>query len=276
MWDQHVADYDYAKFARIIPTYVGSTDRGEGFVCCASNHSHVCGINLLKTSSCLGDAESFPRMWDQQRKSPKCVDIIRIIPTYVGSTLRSSPRCFQLPNHSHVCGINNDFLHVFSSFLESFPRMWDQQFSIALCTAVPRIIPTYVGSTGSGSSSMILFPNHSHVCGINQDKTAGLTLNLESFPRMWDQPGCLVRPDCGRRIIPTYVGSTPLFIHIVTDVPNHSHVCGINDLLRYLFTVWQRIIPTYVGSTIHLQMYRLRYPNHSHVCGINRRDQCAG
>ena len=71
--------------------------------------------------------ESFPRMWDQRRIHGVIVVVLRIIPTYVGSTV----------------GVR--LVPPFN--IESFPRMWDQHGRGRVFVFILRIIPTYVGST---------------------------------------------------------------------------------------------------------------------------------
>ena len=258
------------RATRIIPTYVGSTRRAERGRIVFSNHSHVCGINITKLISTFETYESFPRMWDQRddRKTFRCV--LRIIPTYVGSTSSARLIQWQSSNHSHVCGINAicefTFLRrhriiptyvgstrisffMLSCCFESFPRMWDQHYA---CIE-------------QGTHN----PNHSHVCGINVTPKLPKDLCYESFPRMWDQR---VRARS-----------------VVLRMANHSHVCGINPsnvspsaVLDESFPrMWDqlvppgvisertRIIPTYVGSTCHAAFIASVEPNHSHVCGIN-------
>ena len=132
-----------------------------------------------------------------------------------------------------------------------------------------RIIPTYVGSTPPSSFWKTCLSNHSHVCGINKSPPQSFHSNDESFPRMWDQLCINIPLQCYIRIIPTYVGSTPVTGGTRGVPPNHSHVCGINatGISRHLLAaesfprMWDqppvtnsdlmavRIIPTYVGST---------------------------
>ena len=72
---------------------------------------------------------------------------------------------------------------------ESFPRMWDQLELWALSFFTVRIIPTYVGSTDRRGKKTSGYSNHSHVCGINKAPKKKSYSTIESFPRMWDQPG---------------------------------------------------------------------------------------
>ena len=74
----------------------------------------------------LPSGESFPRMWDQRESEQEILAQLRIIPTYVGSTISYKTYLSGYPNHSHVCGINALFIGVPDSPIESFPRMWDQ------------------------------------------------------------------------------------------------------------------------------------------------------
>ena len=147
MWDQPYITVRKVSRHRIIPTYVGSTcilptSRGR-----PPNHSHVCGINPTQKPIELYEWESFPRMWDQRPAEPQRSCLRRIIPTYVGSTLRQAFRLQRTPNHSHVCGINEPREPTDSCDDESFPRMWDQLRASLLRFRTSRIIPTYVGST---------------------------------------------------------------------------------------------------------------------------------
>ena len=127
LWDQPALSLSHLLKRRIIPTYVGSTKRHRFSVFCCSNHSHVCGINMIIDSVQGKIVESFPRMWDQLVAESNCLYCFRIIPTYVESTTAFRTLCCTLPNHSHVCGIN-----------------YLQSYNTIVCG---RIIPTYVGST---------------------------------------------------------------------------------------------------------------------------------
>ena len=269
MWDQLLPLHLVTVEVRIIPTYVGSTRRLPAAWWHASNHSHVCGINVNGEHTPSSMSESFPRMWDQRSQNPCKHKSRRIIPTYVGSTLYPFIFKFLDSNHSHVCGINAHHIQLLLVQYESFPRMLDQlleSFRVLLCW---RIIPTYVGST---LTSIVLKP-----------------VNFESFPHMWDQHHLTFLKCLRQRIIPTYVGSTVHRPACTRDRANHSHVCGINcggrctdrQKLESFPRMWdqrgykmtslniERIIPTYVGSTRNVVIVFLIIPNHSHVCGIN-------
>ena len=65
MWDQHTECPRNREKIRIIPTYVGSTQRRYHERRKIPNHSHVCGINAHLMNTHLQIPESFPRMWDQ-------------------------------------------------------------------------------------------------------------------------------------------------------------------------------------------------------------------
>ena len=130
MWDQRVPAGSPARAGRIIPTYVGSTGRPGAIRAADSNHSHVCGINKSSLFSPTPAAESFPRMWDQPDADCRIWALVRIIPTYVGSTDNKAVAQIVDANHSHVCGINDVLLHYQPSRIESFPRMWDQLESL--------------------------------------------------------------------------------------------------------------------------------------------------
>ena len=111
--------------------------------------------------------ESFPRMWDQRYFCKLAFGVIRIIPTYVGSTSFTRYYISLITNHSHVCGINGTVGMRGCEERESFPRMWDQPYLESDTYHKERIIPTYVGSTKAASHNPGYCSNHSHVCGIN-------------------------------------------------------------------------------------------------------------
>ena len=106
MWDQLRSAGCPAVPSRIIPTYVGSTLAAQPVAARPANHSHVCGINIDLLHNIYRFLESFPRMWDQLSFSSISFMFLRIIPTYVGSTSIPRGEMRELPNHSHVCGIN--------------------------------------------------------------------------------------------------------------------------------------------------------------------------
>ena len=121
---------------------------------------------------------------------------------------------------------------IFAECRESFPRMWDQQNQQGFMHLQFRIIPTYVGSTRVYQTPARGPANHSHVCGINSSVVILVIALIESFPRMWDQRACPPVVLILYRIIPTYVGSTPVLYSDFARYPNHSHVCGINTSRR--------------------------------------------
>ena len=88
MWDQRVHRRPDDAARRIIPTYVGSTQASVVLSGHSATHSHVCGINVRTLYCSIEYSESFPRMWDQPRRPRDVNTRFRIIPTYVGSTIR--------------------------------------------------------------------------------------------------------------------------------------------------------------------------------------------
>ena len=167
MWDQPKQIRCACLYIRIIPTYVGSTPPRSSTPSSSPNHSHVCGINASMGLFSVLSNESFPRMWDQRKHLLINCLVLRIIPTYVGSTRTNHPRNCRDTNHSHVCGINPFLSQSMYIVVESFPRMWDQRAPHPRRRPRGRIIPTYVGSTLHPRISDCYRPNHSHVCGIN-------------------------------------------------------------------------------------------------------------
>ena len=151
-------------------------------------------------------------LWDQPLETDMAVRFLRIIPTYVGSTVSTFHKGAGHPNHSHAYGINAEMLMLSVSDSESFPRMWDQRACVLRFQAPCRIIPTHVGSTKHSRKSSMAASNHSHACGINGIHLSSTIVTSESFPRMWDQQILLAETSSRFRIIPTYVGSTVMSV----------------------------------------------------------------
>ena len=148
-----------------------------------------------------------------------------------------------MANHSHVCGINLKKELDNLNYIESFPRMWDQQLPPVLVGDDSRIIPTYVGSTGFYEILIGMWPNHSHVCGINKVNLIERDSHVESFPRMWDQRINPLLRCLDPRIIPTYVGSTSQAQTRAAGASNHSHVCGINFVASRKWSAYSESFP---------------------------------
>ena len=195
-----------AEGGRFIPTRVGSADSTDSAERRSSVHPHAGGERVAKPSAYLRDTGSSPRGWGAPLESSWRREVVRFIPTRVGSATTRARTCPRLTVHPHAGGERVSSLAFVARDRGSSPRGWGARFrGLNLCRDC-RFIPTRVGSArelGCGPC---------HLRG--------------SSPRGWGAPSpCLA--SCGSsRFIPTRVGSAArphLFQHLATV---HPHAGG--------------------------------------------------
>ena len=193
---------------------------------------------------------------------------MRSIPTCVGFTPTTTPRCLPVPVHPHVRGVyfDSEYLPLFRT--GPSPRAWGLRSGHSKCTAVDRSIPTCVGFTGNSTK--------------NGAMTAGPS------PRAWGLRANKGKSILYPRSIPTCVGFTDRRPPEGEADAVHPHVRGVYGALRrrkklrcgpsprawglhWLFLqnpVHGRSIPTCVGFT-QLRPFRPQLPSvHPHVRGV--------
>ncbi len=150
-------------------------------------------------------------------------------------------------------------------------------------------IPTCVGTTTPSSQRPSLRPVHPHVRGDN-DRAEGLgCVQLGPSPRAWGQRLAALDAGDDARSIPTCVGTTPLNIAGMPQIPVHPHVRGDNGSASRKCSgirgpsprAWgqlrrddapedvHRSIPTCVGTTHEHRVRREQDTVHPHVRGDN-------
>ena len=72
---------------------------------------------------------------------------IRIIPTRVGTSEKSTVQVIVARDHPHACGDKYAFNFLLSELLGSSPRVWGQVFYRHFYLLTSRIIPTRVGTS---------------------------------------------------------------------------------------------------------------------------------
>ena len=199
-----------------------------------------------------------------------CVRFGRLIPTCVGSTGTLPLGGLARSAHPHVCGEHNSTPVPEKTGVGSSPRVWGAQTKQRARQALPRLIPTCVGSTCPPHLRCVTRAAHPHVCGEHAARTVNQLNQAGSSPRVWGAR----TPLCGSprisRLIPTCVGSTPYTGACAAISPAHPHVCGehltpadvaAKNMRLISPRVWGapgchaaagclwRLIPTCVGST---------------------------
>ena len=165
MWGQDIAVICVSCAERIIPTRVGTR---FAFLLCLTacqDHPHACGDKSYRYSrlSCL--TGSSPRVWGQDIKNIRCSQIIRIIPTRVGTRPSAicTPTCVW--DHPHACGDKNTLRFRTGFVAGSSPRVWGQDVSVTADGTISGIIPTRVGTSKSLRCFCSVARDHPHACG---------------------------------------------------------------------------------------------------------------
>ena len=109
--------------------------------------------------------------------------------------------------------------------------------------------------------------DHPHACGDKQVRFAGETLSAGSSPRVWGQGDMFCISPRWYRIIPTRVGTRPVFYQFAIRSEDHPHACGDKYRLQLLCRQALRIIPTRVGTSFCCWILNSDYRDHPHACG---------
>ena len=211
---------------RLIPTCVGSTTPGVTRVRCAAAHPHVCGEHFPNTDLLSIVSGSSPRVWGALDVRDARRPGVRLIPTCVGSTSRTSAALPRNTAHPHVCGEHQAHARPTASKAGSSPRVWGAPGGLTRTTEHRRLIPTCVGSTLTHRLEITRRQAHPHVCGEHTSSCCTSTVSTGSSPRVWGALHAAPRRAGGVRLIPTCVGSTQSKSGRKTSRSAHPHVCG--------------------------------------------------
>ena len=172
---------------------------------------------------------SSPRVWGQDIKNIRCSQIVRIIPTRVGTSGIVALQADDLWDHPHACG---DKLFGMPSCVKasgSSPRVWGQVNIFFKLLRRVRIIPTRVGTSYYPNLTKNLCRDHPHACGDKSPLQQTVIQKPGSSPRVWGQvPKNTLRFPCAG-IIPTRVGTRIFKTSSDTIKKDHPHACGDKD-----------------------------------------------
>jgi len=165
--------------------------------------------------------------------------------------------------------------------------MWGTPYLCNTSFLIPRFIPTHVGNTYHAVRRATSRAVHPHACGEHNHHSLPSAGYPGSSPRMWGTLSVGGLPSVKLRFIPTHVGNTVAYMHVVGDESVHPHACGehyrhpnfhspvsgssprmwgTRDYFRNL-EYGDRFIPTHVGNTIHSGSEYCLSTVHPHACG---------
>ena len=165
--------------------------------------------------------------------------------------------------------------------------MWGQVITPLRENCMIRIIPTRVGTSSGLVFRKFKEKDHPHACG-DKYLTLGTHIKMTgSSPRVWGQGLARLSDKSHTRIIPTRVGTRPVFYRFVQRSGDHPHACGdksSTQLYQHIHVgssprVWgqelclkikrlgTRIIPTRVGTSLYQKYLVFADKDHPHACG---------
>ena len=150
---------------RIIPTRVGTSTTFSVPILTRADHPHACGD---KQCLCIVKNQrqgSSPRVWGQDTVFSRHTNVIRIIPTRVGTRENYASVCPFPKDHPHACGDKFRYLSMGCTTPGSSPRVWGQAIPDGTYKAKCRIIPTRVGTSTSIDTNAAGIMDHPHACG---------------------------------------------------------------------------------------------------------------
>ncbi len=212
-------------------------------------HPHARGEHIVTRNNRKVEAGSSQRTWGTHRRDAQTLAGFRFIPTHVGNTLRSAPRCHRPTVHPHARGEHEISERSRSSADGSSPRTWGTPCLRPALSCRPAVHPHARGE---------------HWPWVTRRHTAA-----GSSPRTWGTRLTGRRGTSRVRFIPTHVGNT-LSAPPSLPVPSvHPHARGEHGISLSILGLrvgssprtWGtlqseggaegafRFIPTHVGNT---------------------------
>ena len=151
------------------------------------DHPHAYGDKTkIKVDTLMREGSS-PRVWGQVLTGNFCKNIIRIIPTRMGTRDGMSEYAMLKEDHPHAYGDKSCTAN--SSCIESgsSPRVWGQELYLSINRLLRGIIPTRMGTSSVEHQLPQISQDHPHAYG---DKSFSLLQRLPfsgSSPRVWGQ-----------------------------------------------------------------------------------------
>ena len=151
------------------------------------DHPHAYGDKRHFITSCYGKLGSSPRVWGQVHRFATAGEVAGIIPTRMGTSLKSDLRWTENWDHPHAYGDKTIPNIVFAVQVGSSPRVWGQAFSMKYSLKTTGIIPTRMGTSSKILSHEAFKTDHPHAYGDKQAQGKICRFGTGSSPRVWGQ-----------------------------------------------------------------------------------------
>ena len=151
---------------------------------------------------------SSPRVWGQEVVIWICVQLIRIIPTRMGTSWSKMPKSIDLRDHPHAYGDKIKLILLQIKAIGSSPRVWGQDYVNVCNCRYCGIIPTRMGTRSEVPQPRLARQDHPHAYGDKRFLPVPPPTPPGSSPRVWGQDQQALRDLLNSGIIPTRMGTS--------------------------------------------------------------------
>ncbi len=151
------------------------------------DHPHAYGDKRLLTDSLPREKGSSPRVWGQVYWQHLDSKYYRIIPTRMGTRIKSCCICHRVKDHPHAYGDKRFIKHKEKFAVGSSPRVWGQEAHSRKLDLHKRIIPTRMGTSAHQPPLPVMGEDHPHAYGDKTALSSAVSVSTGSSPRVWGQ-----------------------------------------------------------------------------------------
>ena len=169
---------------------------------------------------------SSPRVWGQVACHYILLNIVRIIPTRMGTRAIAPDNALGCKDHPHAYGDKILFHKFLILSPGSSPRVWGQVNRYVFRVKINRIIPTRMGTSFLVFCSKIFTKDHPHAYGDKVCENYYVGDGVGSSPRVWGQETEKFDIAVNTGIIPTRMGTRELLQLSAQRPRDHPHAYG--------------------------------------------------
>ena len=165
VWGQALSSLQSIKYARIIPTRMGTRGKSARRTGKAWDHPHAYGDKLFTCNLFGVGWGSSPRVWGQENRHIVKFTAWRIIPTRMGTSIIHFFNPFFKTDHPHAYGDKPKVIILMLAVMGSSPRVWGQVSPFVTLIDLHGIIPTRMGTSCHCFLEVVTSRDHPHAYG---------------------------------------------------------------------------------------------------------------
>ena len=209
-WGRHRGCSGGGRGERLTPTRVGTTCGRRRLRHWRQAHPHTRGDDRSGNPATDRREGSPPHAWGRRVCNRLLVRRVRLTPTRVGTTRRTSDLPSRPRAHPHTRGDDAHSSSGTKAHSGSPPHAWGRPSRPASCTCRVRLTPTRVGTTRWRATSSYRASAHPHTRGDDTRHVQLAGRDGGSPPHAWGRPRDRVRSIGRNGLTPTRVGTTML------------------------------------------------------------------